>query len=117
MVSREYEKVLSTGTQRAIIDMHGKIVYGSDKYANIFPFYGTGVDYIVVREKPQEYVKGRLINNNLTFRMKSMPTNVISPNNEVIEAPMKYRPSTGGIVSYDKMDAYEGDYDALWNTD
>lgn len=117
LVSREYEKELSSSTQRAIIDMHGKMVYGSDKYANIFPFYGTGVDYIVVREKPEEYIKGRLINNNLTFRMKSMPTNVISPNNEVIETPIKYRPSMGGIVSYDKMDAYEGDYDALWNTD
>lgn len=116
LVSRSCEHELSTGTQRAIIDTYGKIIYGSDKYANIYPFYGTGVDYIVIREKPTEYIKGRKVNDNLIFRSKSMPQNAISPNNEVIEAPQKSH-YAGGIVKYDIMDAYEGDYDALWNTD
>ena len=38
------------------------------------------------------------------------------PDNQIIEAPRNLSYS-GGIVNYDKMDAYEGDYDALWNTD
>lgn len=116
LVSTAYEHELSTGTKRAIIDRYGKIVYRSDKYSNIFPFYGTCVDYIIVREKEEEYVKGTLINKHLSFRRKDFPQNVISPDNEVIEAPRKSF-YTGSVGHYDKMDAYEGDYDALWNTD
>ena len=116
LVSREYEQELSSGTKRAIIDIYGKIVYGSDHYANIFPFYGTGVDYIVVQEKPEDVINCRISNRHLSFRRKSVPQNVMIPDNQIIEAPRNLSYS-GGIVNYDKMDAYEGDYDALWNTD
>lgn len=116
LVSTAYEHELSTGTKRAIIDRYGKIVYGTDKHSNIFPFYGTCVDYIIVREREEEFVKGRLVNKHLSFRKKDFPQNVISPDNEVIET-LKKPLYTGGVIHYDKMDAYEGDYDALWNTD
>ena len=39
-----------------------------------------------------------------------------SPSIESVEAPRSYEDSNYHPV-YDKMDAYEGDYDALWNTD
>lgn len=47
---------------------------------------------------------------------KEYPSRWQSPSIESVEASRSYEDSNYHPV-YDKMDAYEGDYDALWNTD
>ena len=47
---------------------------------------------------------------------KEIPSRWQSPLIESVEAPRSYMDHNYHPV-YDKMDAYEDDYDALWNTD
>ena len=100
---------------RAIIDVRGNFVKNTGQYGIIYPFYGTGVEYILVTTKSTDKDAKGYAQAHYKLLSKENPASMYWPNIEVTERPREYinhyRPT------YDKMDAYEGDYDALWNTD
>jgi len=102
-------------TNRAIIDVRGNLVKNTEKYAIIYPFYGTGVEYILATSKPTDKDAKGYAQTHYKLLSKENPTSWYWPNVEVIERQRNY--TNHYHPTYDKMDAYDGDYDALWNTD
>lgn len=115
LVCTKYENSWSK-TYRAIIDVKGNIVRGTESYYKIYPFYGTKSDCILVETQKEGKDERGYRQIHYLSLSKEIPSRWQSPSIESVEAPRSYEDSNYHPV-YDKMDAYEGDYDALWNTD
>lgn len=115
LVCTKYENSWSK-TYRAIIDVKGNIVRGTESYYKIFPFYGTKSDCILVETQKEGKDERGYRQIHYLSLSKEIPSRWQSPSIESVVAPRSYEDSNYHPV-YDKMDAYEGDYDALWNTD
>lgn len=81
---------------RGVIDISGKEVIGTDCYDNIHTFYGKGECIIVEKNGTTEY----LSKYDLSKVCSDIQYDDCDP-----------------IVDVDISDAYDGDSDALWNTD
>lgn len=89
---------------------------GTENNCIISPFYGTKSDCILVEtQKEGKDDRGYRKIHYLSLS-KEYPSRKQSPSTESVEVPRSYEDSNYHPV-YDKMDAYEGDYDVLWNTD
>ncbi len=110
--------VLNKGPYPKYYMDHGfvSLVRGTENYYKIYPFYGTKSDCILV--EPQKEGKDDRGYRKIHYLSlsKEYPSRWQSPSIELVEASRSYEDSNYHPV-YDKMDAYEGDYDALWNTD
>lgn len=112
----EYEDNYNDKTNRCIIDNRGRIVISSNQYYTIYPFYNTGVKYIIVRTSKVDTLGCLIINKKLDLLCKDNPRQKFVPYKDSVEAPSNNIYFDDINIS-DQMDAYEGDYDALWNTD
>lgn len=117
LACNEYEVSYVDSTNRCIIDNKGRITIKPKEYYAIFPFYNTGVKYIVVQEKEIETNNCFTTNRHLNLLCKDSPRSWFHIEKESVEAPREYRFSSEDVDIPNKMDAYDGDYDALWNTD
>lgn len=116
LVCTKYECSWNSKTYRAIIDIKGKLVKGTEQYSTIYPFYGTMSKCILVETRPEDKDERGYVRKHYLSLSKEFPDRWESPSIDAVEVPpscdyCSYHPI------YDKMDAYEGDYDALWNTD
>lgn len=117
LACNKYETNHNDATNRCIIDNHGKIVINSQEYYAIFPFYNTGVKFILVQIDAVDTNGCTITNRNLNLLCKEFPKQWFHPDKESVEAPRDYSSYHENPIISDKMDAYEGDYEALWNTD
>jgi hypothetical protein len=117
LVCYDYESDNTENTKRFIIDNHGKIIKTSTEYFTIFPFYNNGSKFIVVKTKKDDLSGCLIINRNINLLDKENPTHWYHPDIETVKPPLNSSHNCYGAVPYDKMDAYEDDPDALWNTD
>ncbi|WP_270348259.1 hypothetical protein [Bacteroides intestinalis] len=115
LVCTKYENSWSQ-THRAIIDVKGNLVKGTESYYKIYPFYGTKSDCILVETQKEGKDERGYRQIHYLSLSKEIPSRWQSPLIESVEAPRSYMDHNYHPV-YDKMDAYEDDYDALWNTD
>ena len=115
LVCTKYENSWSQ-THRAIIDVKGNLVKGTESYYKIYPFYGTKSDCVLVETQKEGKDERGYRQIYYLSLSKEYPSRWQSPSIESVEASRSYEDSNYHPV-YDKMDAYEGDYDALWNTD
>lgn len=115
LVCTQYEYPWSE-THRAIIDVKGNLVRGTENYYKIYPFYGTKSDCILVETQKEGKDERGYRKIHYLSLSKEFPSRWQSPSIDAVEAPRSYEDSNYHPV-YNKMDAYEGDYDALWNTD
>lgn len=92
------------------------MIKGTENYIVIYPFYGTMSKCILVETKPADKDDKGHIQKHYILLSKEFPNSWMYPLKDSVENPYT---QTGGNYHpiYDKMDAYEGDYDALWNTD
>ncbi len=119
LVCTKYENSWSQ-THRAIIDVKGNLVKGTESYYKIYPFYGTKSDCILVETQKEGKDERGYRQIQYLSLSKEIPSRWQSPLIESVEAPRSYMDHNYHPVYdpvYDKMDAYEDDYDALWNTD
>ena len=117
LVCYDYESDNAENTKRFIIDNQGKIIKSSTKYFTIFPFYNNGSKFIVVKTKKDDLSGCMIINRNINLLDKENSNHWYHPDLETVKPPLNYSQNYYGAVPYDKMDAYEDDHDALWNTD
>lgn len=116
LVCTKYECSSSRKTHRAIINAKGEVVEGTEHYTTIYPSYGTKSKYILVETKPEDKDERGYIQKYDLLLSKECPNKWESLSIDAVEAPRAYD-SSSYHPAYDKMDAYEGDYNALWNTD
>lgn len=116
LVCLKYEKPYGNKTHRAIINIKGELVKGSECYTTIYPFYGTQSKCILVETKPADKDEKGHVRRHFLSLSKEYPNRWETPSIDAVEVPHSYDYRSYHPV-YDKMDAYEGDYDALWNTD
>lgn len=117
LACNEYEVNFNGRTNRSVIDNHGKIVIPSKEYYAIYPFYNTGVKYIIVQTSEVDTKDCMITDRKLNLLCKEDPRRWFHLDKESVEVPRDFVVSADDIDISDKMDAYEGDYDALWNTD
>lgn len=116
LVCTKYECSWIDRTYRAIINVKGELIKGTENYIVIYPFYGTMSKCILVETKPADKDDKGYIQKHYLLLSKEFPNIWMYLPKDSVENPCTL---TGGNYHprYDKMDAYEGDYEALWNTD
>lgn len=116
LVCTKYECSWIDRTYRAIINVKGELIKGTENYIVVYPFYGTMSKCILVETKPADKDDKGYIQKHYLLLSKEFPNIWMYLPKDSVENPCTL---TGGNYHprYDKMDAYEGDYDALWNTD
>lgn len=117
LVCTNYENSYNNTTNRAIIDTKGRVVRGTDTYSTIYPFYGTNSTYILVETKPAGTDKYGFREHYFKLLSKEFPEKWDNLSIDTVKGEATYYCKDDDYPVYDKMDAYEDDYGALWNTD